>query len=101
MNYYRDKNACYIGILGAHPDALGKKVGKTLVLKSIEKATKEGNYERLDLNISYRLADGIQLNFKAQNLTDEPRIDYRAVYGNTLQALSYGPRYFLGIKGKF
>ena len=31
----------------------------------------------------------------------EPRIDYRGIYGNTLQALSYGPRYFLGIKGKF
>ena len=57
--------------------------------------------DRLDLNISYKLANGLQLSFKAQNLNDEPRIDYRPIYGQVYQALSYGPRYFLGIKGKF
>ncbi|MHA2365892.1 MAG: GNAT family N-acetyltransferase, partial [Candidatus Hodarchaeales archaeon] len=46
--HYRDKDACYVGILGVHPDVLGKKVGKRLMLKSLEKAVQEGYY-RLDL----------------------------------------------------
>jgi outer membrane receptor protein involved in Fe transport len=55
----------------------------------------------LDLNLSYRLSDSLKLNFQAKNITDEPRIDYRPVEGQVLQALSYGPRLFLGLKAKF
>lgn len=55
----------------------------------------------LDLNMSYRLTDDIKLNFQAKNITDEPRIDYRPVGGQVHQALSYGPRLFLGVKAKF
>jgi hypothetical protein len=41
------------------------------------------------------------LSLEAKNILDEARIDYRAVEGNVLQALSYGPRYFLGVRAKF
>ncbi len=56
--------------------------------------------ERLDLRMSYKWSDNIQFSFEAKNVTDEPRIDYRAVDGNTYQALSYGPRLFFGVKAK-
>lgn len=55
----------------------------------------------LDLNMSYRLSDDIKLSFQAKNITDEPRIDYRPAGGQVYQALSYGPRLFLGVKVKF
>ena len=55
----------------------------------------------LDLNMSYRLSDDMKLSFQAKNITDEPRIDYRPVGGQVHQALSYGPRLFLGVKAKF
>ncbi|MEQ8207882.1 MAG: TonB-dependent receptor, partial [Woeseia sp.] len=57
--------------------------------------------QRLDLKVRYKLFDNVQLDLEAKNITDEPRIDYRAVYGNTYQALSYGPRVFLGVKVTF
>ncbi|NND72902.1 MAG: TonB-dependent receptor, partial [Rhodothermales bacterium] len=56
--------------------------------------------DRLDLKVRYRLFDNVDLNLEAKNILDEPRIDYRAVQGNVLQALSYGPRYFLGVRVK-
>jgi len=57
--------------------------------------------QRLDMRVNYKLTDNIQLNLEAKNITDEPRIDYRAIDGNTYQALTYGPRVFFGVKGKF
>lgn len=57
--------------------------------------------ERLDLRVRFKMFDNVDLNFEAKNITDEPRIDYRAIEGNTYQALSYGPRLFLGVKAKF
>ncbi|MGB5353521.1 MAG: TonB-dependent receptor [Woeseia sp.] len=55
----------------------------------------------LDFKVRYKLFDNVDVNLEAKNVTDEPRIDYRAVQGNVSQALSYGPRYFLGVKAKF
>jgi TonB-dependent receptor len=55
----------------------------------------------LDMKIRYKLFDNVDVNLEAKNILDEPRIDYRAVQGNVLQALSYGPRVFLGVKAKF
>jgi len=55
---------------------------------------------RLDLKVRYRLSDNVDLSLEAKNILDEARIDYRAVQGNTLQALSYGPRLFLGVRVK-
>ena len=56
--------------------------------------------QRLDLKVRYRLFDNVDLTLEAKNILDEPRIDYRAVEGNVYQALSYGPRFFLGVKAK-
>jgi TonB-dependent receptor len=56
--------------------------------------------ERLDLKVRYKAFDNISVTLEAKNILDEPRIDYRAVQGNVLQALSYGPRLFLGVKVK-
>ena len=55
---------------------------------------------RLDLKVRYKLFDNTDLTLEAKNILDEPRIDYRAVQGNVLQALSYGPRFFLGVRVK-
>lgn len=56
--------------------------------------------QRLDLQVRYKLFDNVDINLEATNITDEPRIDYRAVEGNTYQALSYGPRFFFGVRIK-
>ena len=56
--------------------------------------------ERLDLKVRYKMFDNVDVTLEGKNILDEPRIDYRAVQGNILQALSYGPRYFLGVKVK-
>ena len=57
--------------------------------------------QRLDLKVRYKAFDNVDVTLEAKNITDEPRIDYRAIEGNTYQALSYGPRYFLGVRVKF
>ena len=56
--------------------------------------------QRLDLKVRYKLFDNIDVTLEAKNILDEPRIDYRAVEGNVYQALSYGPRFFLGVRAK-
>lgn len=57
--------------------------------------------ETLDLRARYTVNDNLKISIDVTNLLDEPRIDYRAVDGNVLQALSYGPRVFLGATYKF
>lgn len=57
--------------------------------------------ETLDLRARYTVNDNLKLSIDVTNLLDEPRIDYRAVDGSILQALSYGPRVFLGATYKF
>ncbi|MGI9264480.1 MAG: TonB-dependent receptor, partial [Gammaproteobacteria bacterium] len=57
--------------------------------------------ERLDMRVSYRLNNHVQFKLEAKNILDEPRIDYRAIEGNTYQALSYGPRLFFGVRAKW
>jgi len=47
--HWRDKEAAYVGTLGVSPEALGKKVGKKLLLESILRAQEKG-YTRVDLN---------------------------------------------------
>lgn len=58
-------------------------------------------YETLEARASYQLNDYVTLTAEGLNLTNEPRIDYRGVVGNVLQTLSYGPRYFFGLRAKF
>lgn len=57
--------------------------------------------QRLDLKVRYKMLDNVDVTLEAKNVLDEPRIDYRAIDGNVYQALSYGPRYFLGVRVKF
>jgi len=47
--HYEDAEAAYIGLLGVHPDYLGKGHGKALILKSLQIAT-ENNLRRVDLD---------------------------------------------------
>ncbi|MFX1484651.1 MAG: GNAT family N-acetyltransferase, partial [Promethearchaeota archaeon] len=47
--HWRDQEAAYVGTLGVSPEALGKKVGKRLLLESIKRASENG-YTRVDLN---------------------------------------------------
>jgi len=47
--HWRDKEAAYVGTLGVSPEALGKKVGKKLLLESIQRTLAKG-YTRVDLN---------------------------------------------------
>jgi len=44
-----DAEAAYIGVFGVHPDFLGKKHGKALILKAMQIAADRG-YRRVDLN---------------------------------------------------
>ncbi|MEO0424232.1 MAG: TonB-dependent receptor [Pseudomonadota bacterium] len=57
--------------------------------------------QRLDLRLRYNLTDNLRVSVEAKNILDEARIDDRAVDGNTFQTLSYGPRLFFGLRGKF
>ncbi|MEL6871016.1 MAG: TonB-dependent receptor [Pseudomonadota bacterium] len=58
------------------------------------------DYNRLDLKVRYKLIDNVDVTFEVQNMLDEARIDDRAIPGNTYQALSFGPRFFLGARAK-
>ena len=57
--------------------------------------------DRLDLRVRYRLTDNFRVSLEAKNILNEERLDDRAIEGNTFQALSYGPRLFLGVTAKF
>ena len=47
--HYEDPEAAYIGVLGVHPDYLGKGHGKALVLRALQIAT-QNNLRRVDLD---------------------------------------------------
>ncbi len=47
--HYRDRNACYVTILGVVPHVKGYKFGKRLLLRAVELAIEHG-YTRLDLH---------------------------------------------------
>jgi GNAT superfamily N-acetyltransferase len=47
--HYEDPEAAYIGVFGVHPDYLGKKHGKALILKALKIAA-QNNLRRVDLD---------------------------------------------------
>jgi GNAT superfamily N-acetyltransferase len=47
--HYEDPEAAYIGLLGVHPDYLGKGHGKALILKALQIAS-QNNLRRVDLD---------------------------------------------------
>jgi len=54
-----------------------------------------------EARISYKLTDNIRISAEGLNLFNEPRVDYRGTKNNLGQVLSYGPRYYVGIRAKF
>ena len=59
------------------------------------------DYNTLDLRMRYDITDAIQLSLEGINVLGEPRIDFRALDGQFVQTLEYGPRVFAGLKVKF
>jgi TonB-dependent receptor len=54
-----------------------------------------------EARISVRLNDELRLSFEGLNLFGEPRTDFRPTFGDLSQNLVFGPRYFLGLRGRF
>ena len=59
------------------------------------------DYNTLDLRMRLDVTDAIQLTLEGINLLSEPRIDFRALDGEVVQTLEYGPRVFAGVKVRF
>ncbi len=59
------------------------------------------DYNTVDLRMRYDVNDAIQLTLEGINLLSEPRIDFRALDGEVVQTLEYGPRVFAGAKVRF
>ena len=53
------------------------------------------------MKVRYKMFDNVDVTLEAKDILDDPRIDYRAINGNVYQAISYGPRVFLGVRAKF
>ncbi|MDJ0656703.1 MAG: TonB-dependent receptor [Xanthomonadales bacterium] len=59
------------------------------------------DYDTLDLRFSYDVTDNITASLEGINVLSEPRVDFRAIPGEVVQTLEYGPRVFLGLRAKF
>jgi len=59
----------------------------------------------LDGQVSYEIqsgiAKGLQLQFQAQNLTNEPFIRYRDVESNVIERVKYGKTYLFGVNYRY
>lgn len=54
-----------------------------------------------EARISVKLNDELRLSFEALNIFGEPRTDFRPTMGDLSQNLVFGPRYFVGLRGRF
>ena len=59
------------------------------------------DYNTLDLRLRFDVTDNIELSLEGINLLSEPRMDYRALVGQVVQTLEYGPRVFAGARARF
>ena len=59
------------------------------------------DYNTLDLRVRFDVTDSIELSLEGINLLSEPRMDYRALVGQVVQTLEYGPRLFAGARARF
>ena len=59
------------------------------------------DYNTLDLRVRFDVTDNIELSLEGINLLSEPRMDYRALVGQVVQTLEYGPRLFAGARARF
>ncbi|MGB7326095.1 MAG: hypothetical protein WBD31_14580, partial [Rubripirellula sp.] len=60
-----------------------------------------GDVNVFEGRISYKLTDNISVRLEGINLFNDPRIDTRGAPDDFGQILSYGPRYFAGVRFKF
>lgn len=54
-----------------------------------------------EARMSYRLTDNLRISLEGINLFDEPKQQYFFTTDNFGEQNIYGPRYFLGLRGKF
>ena len=59
------------------------------------------DYNTLDLRLRYDINDTVQLTLEGINVLGEPRMDFRALDGQVVQTLEYGPRVFAGVTARF
>ena len=59
------------------------------------------DYNTLDVRLRVDVTDNIELSLEGINLLSEPRMDYRALVGQVVQTLEYGPRVFAGVRARF
>lgn len=55
----------------------------------------------VEARVSYRLTDNVRLSLEAINLFNEPRVQTNPIRTNFAEVNVYGPRVFLGLRGKF
>lgn len=60
-----------------------------------------GDVNVFEGRISYKLTDNISVRLEGINLFNDPRIDTRGAPDDFGQILSYGARYFAGVRFKF
>ena len=54
-----------------------------------------------EARLSVKLTRELRLSIEGLNLFGEPRTDFRPTMGDLSQNLVYGPRYFIGLRGRF
>ena len=57
--------------------------------------------EIFEARISFSVNDNLRISAEALNLFNEPRTDFRGAPDDLGQVLVYGPRYFVGVRGRF
>ena len=55
----------------------------------------------VEARLTYQLTRNLAIRAEGLNLTDEPRIHYNPTPNNLSEVNSYGPRFFVGLRGKF
>jgi len=57
--------------------------------------------EVFEARITFKVSDNLRISAEGLNLFNEPRTDFRGAPDDLGQVLVYGPRYFVGIRGRF
>ena len=57
--------------------------------------------EVFEARVTFKINDNLRISAEGINLFNEPRTDFRGAPDDLGQVLVYGPRYFVGIRGRF